>query len=66
MKKSTLGGSMPRDIGSVVLRGVGFGITGWYSDFREHGIFPEGYIGNFRSGTRGDFVGEGVGYEILK
>ena len=33
VKKSALRYSMPRDVGSVVLSFVGFGVTGWYSDF---------------------------------
>ena len=33
MKKSALEYSIPRDVVSVVLRDVGFGVTGWYSDF---------------------------------
>ena len=33
LKNSTLGDSMPRDFGSIVVRYVRFGVTGWYSNF---------------------------------
>ena len=59
VKKSAPEDSMPRDVGSVVLMDVGFGVTGRYSDlWGEVVSYPRSQsIGYFWSGTRRDFVG---------
>ena len=47
---------MPRDVGSILIMYVGFGVTFWNSNFWGGGgvIFPEGSIGCFWLGA-GDF-----------
>ena len=58
MNKSSLEVIVRRDVGSVLFRDVGFGVTGWYSEFVGGFLFPEDSIGYFRSGTRGDSVSD--------
>ena len=48
-------GSVPRDVGSVLLRDVVFVVTFWNSNFGGGVLFHEGSIGSFRSGTGGSF-----------
>ena len=40
MKYSALEDIIPRDVVSVVLRDVVFGVTGWYSDFGGRLFLP--------------------------
>ena len=58
MRKSALGDSVPRGVGSIVLRDVGFGVTGWYSGFGGGCIFSVDSIWSFRSGLSRYFVSE--------
>ena len=52
MRQRSLRGSVPRDIGSILLRDVGFGVTFWNSNSGGRGVlFPEGSIGYFWSGA---------------
>ena len=58
MIRIALSGSVPRDVGSVLLRYVGFGVTVWNSYFGSFIIFPEGSIRYFWSGIEGFLDGE--------
>ena len=40
MKKGYLGSIISRDVGSIVIRRVGFGVKGWYSDFKGRLYIP--------------------------
>ena len=60
MIKISLRGSVTRNVGSIPLRDVGFGITFHNPDFGGGALFPGGFIRTIRS-VSGDFFLSGVG-----